>query len=310
MKSCGNSFLTSARATCGRTANAGAHKKKLFTMDKAQIVTELRQRVGTTNLSDQTITTLTAPLLPAEGEPGKDFFSRATDFLKTLNGNFSHDVAAQVNAQVDAKANEKFEAFKKDYKPEAPKSIDELLKMLGVEKKEENNGPKTIDELLAIIKGENKQQDGGVSMKDVLAAIKAQHQQKDPEHEALLAQMKEFIEESKKAKAQAAYEGIVESIKEAGMKLNVDRLEWETSLELVTLRNGKNDITSDKMLELVKKEYEKRFAASHPGGDTDPYGNSNGVGGFGGNYAAIKKEAEAKSALKQKAREAQRSNWK
>lgn len=280
-------------------------------MDNAQIVTELRQRVGQTNLSDQTITSLFTPFLPADGNVNDEFYEKTTNLLKTLNGNFSHDVASQVSAQVDSKANEKFEQFKRDYKPDAPKTIEELLKIMGVEAQQTADAPKTIDELLKIIKGEKQQQNGGVSMSDVLEAIKAQQKQADPEMDTLKKQLAELLAENKRVKEEANFDAILKSVRENASKLQVnDEYEWKTAIELVTLRNSKEGMTEEKMLDLVKQEYAKRYKEKHPSEDSKPYGDGNGNGGYGGNYAAIKKMNEEKARIKQEAWKAQRENWK
>lgn len=73
-------------------------------MNQEQILETLNERLGQTSLSSRTISEYVAKNLPGEGEEFD--FERHTDILKSLNGNFSHDVAIQV------------EEFKKNYKPQ------------------------------------------------------------------------------------------------------------------------------------------------------------------------------------------------
>lgn len=78
-------------------------------MDKEQIFTTLKEKLGTTSLSDRTLTDYVSLNLPAEGtEPDDAYFDRHAGVLKSLGGNFDHDVA------------EKVADFKKNYKPQKP----------------------------------------------------------------------------------------------------------------------------------------------------------------------------------------------
>lgn len=73
-------------------------------MDKEQILSTLNGQLGQTSLSARTISDYVDNNLAAEGSEFD--FDRHVKILKSLNGNFSADVAAQV------------EDFKKNYKPE------------------------------------------------------------------------------------------------------------------------------------------------------------------------------------------------
>lgn len=76
-------------------------------MEQAQILTTLKEKLGNTSLSDRTLTDYVNLNLPSEGnEPDDAYFTRHVGVLKSLQGNFSRDVAASV------------EDFKKNYKPE------------------------------------------------------------------------------------------------------------------------------------------------------------------------------------------------
>lgn len=94
-------------------------------MEKEQILSQIKEKLGQTSLSDRTLTDYVNAHLP-EGEPDDAYFDKHAGFLKSLNGQYSHDVAAEVNE------------FKKNYKPQPdkpkeetpPKGDDELLKRL------------------------------------------------------------------------------------------------------------------------------------------------------------------------------------
>lgn len=72
-------------------------------MEKEQILSTLNEQLGQTSLSQRTISDYVDNNLPAEG--AEFDFERHAKILKSLNGNFSADVAKQV------------EDFKKNYKP-------------------------------------------------------------------------------------------------------------------------------------------------------------------------------------------------
>lgn len=75
-------------------------------MEKEQILSEITTRIGKTSLSQRTLTDYVNRNLPSEGtEPDDAFWEKHVGFLKSLDGNFSHDVSTQV------------EEFKKNYKP-------------------------------------------------------------------------------------------------------------------------------------------------------------------------------------------------
>lgn len=75
-------------------------------MTKEQIFSTLMGKVGKTSLSERTINDYIEKMMPKEGDPDDAWFGIHTDILKSLGGNFSADVANQVNE------------FKKNYKPE------------------------------------------------------------------------------------------------------------------------------------------------------------------------------------------------
>nr|DAN25961.1 MAG TPA: hypothetical protein [Caudoviricetes sp.]DAN49062.1 MAG TPA: hypothetical protein [Caudoviricetes sp.] len=76
-------------------------------MEKEQILSEITTRLGKTSLSQRTLTDYVNRNLPTEGtEPDDAFWEKHVGFLKSLDGNFNHDVSTQV------------EEFKKSYKPD------------------------------------------------------------------------------------------------------------------------------------------------------------------------------------------------
>ena len=83
-------------------------------MEQEQILSELNSQLGQTSLSERTIREYVAENMPEEGQEFD--FGKHAKILKSLNGNFSHDVARKV------------EEFKKNYKPqpeEEPKKEDD-----------------------------------------------------------------------------------------------------------------------------------------------------------------------------------------
>ncbi len=82
-------------------------------MEKEQILSTIKEKVGQTSLSDRTLSDYFDENLPAEGtEPDDAYWERHTKVLKSLEGNYSHDVATRV------------EDFKKNYKPSAQQKGD------------------------------------------------------------------------------------------------------------------------------------------------------------------------------------------
>ena len=80
-------------------------------MEKEQILSTLNEKLGAEGIKtdgfQRTFSAYIDANLPAEGtEPDEAYWNRHTAFLKSLSGQFSHDVAEQVND------------FKKNYKPQ------------------------------------------------------------------------------------------------------------------------------------------------------------------------------------------------
>lgn len=89
----------------GKTA---LNLQKTKNMETEKIISTLKEKVGTTTLSDKSISDYVGKnLLPEGTEPDDAYFNKHADILKSFTGNFNHDVAARV------------EEFKKNYKPES-----------------------------------------------------------------------------------------------------------------------------------------------------------------------------------------------
>lgn len=105
-------------------------------MEKEQILSEITTRIGKTSLSQRTLTDYVNRNLPSEGtEPDDAFWEKHVGFLKSLDGNFSHDVSTQV------------EEFKKNYKPNQQQANETT----------QEGKDNEVLELLKGIKNENKE---------------------------------------------------------------------------------------------------------------------------------------------------------
>lgn len=70
-------------------------------MEKEKLLSELKQRVGTTALSDRTIDEYVTSILPMYGEVETledHVYGMHTSILKSFEGNLNHEVASKVNA--------------------------------------------------------------------------------------------------------------------------------------------------------------------------------------------------------------------
>ena len=130
-------------------------------MEKEQILSTLNEKLGKTSLSERTISDYINANLPAEGtEPDDAYWGKHSAILKSLSGNFSADVAAQV------------EDFKKNYKPspannEPPKSnpepnkeVEELKKTVAdlTKRLDEKESKQAQEQLMSQVKAEMKKQ--------------------------------------------------------------------------------------------------------------------------------------------------------
>ena len=105
-------------------------------MEKEQILSEMVAKLGKTSLSQRTISGYVEGNLPTDGvEPDDAYWQKHVGFLKSLDGNFSHDVAHAVDE------------FKKNYKPNQQQANDTT----------QEGKDNEILELLKGIKNENKE---------------------------------------------------------------------------------------------------------------------------------------------------------
>lgn len=171
-------------------------------MEIEKILSEIRSKVGQTRISDRTLTTYINRHAPKDGDPDEAFFNDAVEFVRELNGNYSHDVATDVNTQVETKINE----FKKNYKPQQeppkpdkPDEGNELLKRLEALEKERENEKKAlaVNSLRSEVK--SKADELKVSNKalwnDVVAAIEVKD---GATSESLLGEAKKAYEQKLK----------------------------------------------------------------------------------------------------------------
>lgn len=77
-------------------------------MDKEQIFSNLSAKLGQTSLSERTIRAYIDANAPSEGEVGDEWYNTHATFMKSLGGQYSHDIASSI------------EEFKKNYKPNNP----------------------------------------------------------------------------------------------------------------------------------------------------------------------------------------------
>lgn len=98
-------------------------------MELEKILSQIKSKVGQTDVSDQSIADYVKLHLPDDAEPDEAFYDKAVKLIKSFQGNMSNFAATTVRKQVDAKLNE----LKNSQSPEAetPKEGDsELLKRL------------------------------------------------------------------------------------------------------------------------------------------------------------------------------------
>lgn len=98
-------------------------------MELEKILSQIKSKVGQTDVSDRSIADYVKLHLPDDAEPDEAFYDKAVKLIKSFQGNMSNFAATTVRKQVDAKLNE----LKNSQSPEAetPKEGDsELLKRL------------------------------------------------------------------------------------------------------------------------------------------------------------------------------------
>ena len=184
-------------------------------MEQEQILSEMKTRLGQTSFEDRTLTTYIEKHAPGE-TPDEAYFNNATDFFKSLQGEFNHKVATKVSEQ----ANTKIEEFKKNYKPTTAGTKVETP-------------PKGDDEL-----------------------------------QKRLETLEKAYNDEKKANAANS---VRSEVKSKAIELKVaNKAIWNDVTSTIEL---KDDVTSEDLLEQVKKTYEKKLK-EYTGEGATPYGGS------------------------------------
>ena len=131
-------------------------------MEKEQILSTINERLGTEGIKtdgfQRTFNAYIDANLPAEGtEPDEAYWTRHTTFLKSLSGQFSHDVAEQVKLQMKnippAPQPSKLE-------PQPDKEVEDLKQTVADLKKrlDEKDSQQTQQQLMSQVKAEMKKQ--------------------------------------------------------------------------------------------------------------------------------------------------------
>ena len=146
-------------------------------MEQEQILSNLRDGLGQTSLSERTISDFASVLeVPEDETLHSDFFSKQVKILKTVEGQLSHDVATKV------------EDFKKNFKPtEQPKQEP---------KKNEDEIPDYVKELreeLASIKNKELEKQKSVQSEQLINSAYEDAKKSGAENEAVLKIVKRFV---------------------------------------------------------------------------------------------------------------------
>lgn len=102
-------------------------------MDTEKIVSTILEKVGKTDVSKETATTLVGLYAPAEGtEPDDAYFNKMVKAVKSVQGNVNNVFSEKLEGQVKTKVKEELEKHKQDPKPKDndPKSDDDVLVQL------------------------------------------------------------------------------------------------------------------------------------------------------------------------------------
>ena len=146
-------------------------------MEQEQILSNLKEGLGQTSLSERTISDFASVLeVPEDETLHSDFFSKQIKILKTVEGQLSHDVATKV------------EDFKKNFKPvEQPKQEP---------KKNEDEIPDYVKELrdkLASIENKELEKQKSVQSEQLINSAYEDAKKSGAENEAVLKIVKRFV---------------------------------------------------------------------------------------------------------------------
>lgn len=131
-------------------------------MEKEQILSTLNEKLGAEGIKtdgfQRTFNAYIDANLPAEGtEPDEAYWNKHTTFLKSLSGQFSHDVAEQVKAQT-----KNVSPAPQPPKPESQpnKEIEDLRKTVAdlTKRLDEKESKQTQQQLMSQVKAEMKKQ--------------------------------------------------------------------------------------------------------------------------------------------------------
>lgn len=146
-------------------------------MEQEQILSNLRDGLGQTSLSERTISDFASVLeVPEDETLHSDFFSKQVKILKTVEGQLSHDVATKV------------EDFKKNFKPTEQQKQEP--------KKNEDEIPDYVKELreeLASIKDKELEKQKSVQSEQLINSAYEDAKKSGAENEAVLKIVKRFV---------------------------------------------------------------------------------------------------------------------
>ena len=266
----------------GKDPHIQGDNTNFVSMEKEQVIENLRQRVGENDFSDRSMDEFVTPLLSMFADDAKiteETWTPLVTILKTSNGQNRHNVAEGIKAGL---------AEKETLINEKEAKIAELMKQIEDLKKTPTPPPvepkpdKGISaEVQAILDQMKKDREAdNATIKNLQETINGfQKSQEERETATKLAEAKanllSFLKESK-------------ATNEAVMNLAISDIEIKADSKIADLQT------------LVKAAYEKRFKEFYPNGGA-PFGG-NGQNGGGGNgsesevAAYIKAKAEAAKA--------------
>lgn len=165
-------------------------------MTREEIIQEVTTRVGETSLSTRTIGDYVDANLPAEGtEPDEAYWEKHVGVLKSLSGNYSHDVKAFVDDWKDKHPDTEPDEKKKKVEPD--NQLEERLKKLENELTAERSRRRGLErtEMLSA-KGKELKVANEALWRDVVKGIEATDEDTD---KTLLKKAKEAYESKLKA---------------------------------------------------------------------------------------------------------------
>lgn len=149
-------------------------------MEKEKLSSDLKGLVGENSLSDRTwndyIDNTVLPYLPSEADKIPEFLSKHATTLKSINGQFSHDVAAKVNEAKKAFVQTP-QAQPEPQKPEPAKNNDipqwaiDLQNKMEVLETEKANATKDLERLRLLSTVTSKVKELGADNEDLLEMV-------------------------------------------------------------------------------------------------------------------------------------------